>query len=356
MVFSVREMSEMIIIYGECRRNAAAAAALYQERFPNRRVVTTDQLRRVVRRLQTTGQLTARPRARRPRGAGRPEHVQQVLTAVRENPHTSSRAIGSQLQISHQTVLRILKTRGFHPYHMQIHQHLQINDPLRRLEYCNWLDVQLDGHPDFCQRVVWSDEATFGQDGNVNTHNAHYWNTENPHWLREGGDQVRFKVNVWCGIFNYTLIGPVFLPEYLNGQRYLQLLQVHLERFLDDLPLRLLPQVWYQHDGAPPHFSRRVRLFLNDAFPNRWIGRGGPINWPARSPDLNPLDFFFWGFVKSHVYNTRPQNVNDLRQRIVQACNRVTPEMLSAVRRNLRRRLRTCIAVEGGHFEHLLPH
>ncbi|KAJ8923944.1 hypothetical protein NQ315_006720 [Exocentrus adspersus] len=36
-----------------------------------------------------------------------------------------------------------------------------------------------------------------------------------------------------------------------------------------------------------------VRLFLNDVFPGKWIGKRGPIEWPARSPDLSPLDFYF---------------------------------------------------------------
>ncbi|KAL1446680.1 hypothetical protein WDU94_003650 [Cyamophila willieti] len=35
-------------------------------------------------------------------------------------------------------------------------------------------------------------------------------------------------------------------------------------------------------------------------FPGRWIGRGGI----ARCPDFNPLDFFFWGLMRSLVYKT----------------------------------------------------
>ena len=50
--------------------------------------------------------------------------------------------------------------------------------------------------------------------------------------------------------------------------------------------------MWYQHDGAPAHFSIAARQVLNDKYPNRWIGRGGPVPWPPRSPDLTPLDFF----------------------------------------------------------------
>jgi len=44
--------------------------------------------------------------------------------------------------------------------------------------------------------------------------------------------------------------------------------------------------MYFHHDGAPPHSSREVRNFLNYRFPGRWIGRSGPHNWPARSPDL----------------------------------------------------------------------
>ena len=47
-------------------------------------------------------------------------------------------------------------------------------------------------------------------------------------------------------------------------------------------------------DGAPPHFSCFATdvLRVNERFPDAWIGRGGPIPCPPRSPDLSPLDFF----------------------------------------------------------------
>ena len=48
----------------------------------------------------------------------------------------------------------------------------------------------------------------------------------------------------------------------------------------------------FQHDGCPALYSRHVREYLNQTYPHRWIGRGGEILWPSRSPDLNPLDFF----------------------------------------------------------------
>ena len=44
-----------------------------------------------------------------------------------------------------------------------------------------------------------------------------------------------------------------------------------------------------------------MRNHLNVTYPNRWIGRGGPVQW---SPDLTPLDFFLWADMKSMVYGT----------------------------------------------------
>jgi hypothetical protein len=56
-----------------------------------------------------------------------------------------------------------------------------------------------------------------------------------------------------------------------------------------------------QHDGTTPHFSRVVIEFFNEGYEGRWIGTGGQVAWPTQSPDLNPLDFFLWGCMKSRV-------------------------------------------------------
>ncbi|CAF3237474.1 unnamed protein product [Rotaria sp. Silwood2] len=43
-----------------------------------------------------------------------------------------------------------------------------------------------------------------------------------------------------------------------------------------------LNDFWYQHDGAPAHYSRIAREYLDEMFPDRWMGRRGPIEWPPR--------------------------------------------------------------------------
>jgi hypothetical protein len=277
------------------------------------------------------------------------------MAYVQLHPHTGTRDVEQQSGISQRSVLRILHRNKFHPFKVHCHQGLEPRDYPVRLDFCNWLLLNIEADEHFLMNILWSDESQFTRDGVVNTHNAHYWSVENPHWLRETHHQVNWRVNVWCGILGNRLIGPIFYPGTLNGARYRQqILQAVVEPFVDDLPLATRRVLWYQHDGAPPHFELAVREYLYTEFPDHWIGRGGPIHWPARSPDITPLDFFLWGFLKEKVYETMPADVNVLEQRIRDACAGITPDILASVRDATRRRLQYCIAADGAHFEHIL--
>ena len=190
--------------------------------------------------------------------------------------------------------------------------------------------------PNFLANILFTDEVHFSRDGIVNTHNAHYWSPENPYWMRQTRHQVQWSINVWCGILGDRLVGPVFYHGILNGQRYLDMiLRAVVEDLAENLPLRDATVLWLQQDGAPPHYAHHVRAWLDGNFPGQWIGRGGPVEWPPRSPDLTPLDFFLWGYIKTLVYETAPQDLEDLQQRIRDACGTVHVGMLRAVRNNI---------------------
>jgi hypothetical protein len=69
----------------------------------------------------------------------------------------------------------------------------------------------------------------------------------------------------------------------------------------------------FQRDGAPAHVGAIARSALDERFRGRWIGRGGPINWPPRNPELTPTDFFFfWRYNKDVVHSERvPKDCSD---------------------------------------------
>jgi len=71
------------------------------------------------------------------------------------------------------------------------------------------------------------------------------------------------------------LIAPYIFPQPLTGGIYANFWQDELPALLENLPLQTRRQMYYQRDGALPHFSQVVRQYLNHKFPDRWIGRGG---------------------------------------------------------------------------------
>lgn len=79
----------------------------------------------------------------------------------------------------------------------------------------------------------------------------------------------------------------------------------------------------FQHDGASDHYGREVGHYLDGTFPSRWIGRGGPIARPPRSPDLSCLDFFLRKQLKSVIYATPPESEEDLFARLSAVAGKV---------------------------------
>ena len=108
----------------------------------------------------------------------------------------------------------------------------------------------------------------------------------------------------------------------------------------------------------PPHWHKLVRYWLNDVVTDRWIGSHGPddrayLQWPPRSPDLTPCNFFLWGFVKDKVYMPPfPANLLELRDRIREAVAAITPDKL-IIWEELASRLDVYHVINGAHIEHL---
>lgn len=125
---------------------------------------------------------------------------------------------------------------------------------------------------------------------------------------------------------------------------------------LEDIPLALHRNLYFQHDGAPPHYGHQVREYLAQVFGSRCIGRGCPIAWPPRSPDLTPLDYYLWGDVKRLVYSEEVTSVGQLKEKVVSAFSTIKDNLhvLRKLKQNSRRRARLCIAYNGGNFEQYL--
>ena len=349
LTYSNIEYCDMIFIYGFCNGNASAAAEEYRRRYQDRRHPDGRVFVRVHQHLRDKGTFPGiTPTAERV-GA---ENRHGIVQMARRSPRISTRRLSSRLGVPHTTVWRTLRKEGLHPYHLHKAQHLKPEDYERRLTFCHWLD----DHPQLCPYILYTDESCFTRDGTTNLHNEHYWAEENPHQLVQCNFQERFSVSVWCGIIDDRLIGPHIFEHRLTGETYLDFLRNQLPQLLRDVPVNTQERMMLQQDGAPPHSSRQVKEYLNTTFPERWIGRGGPHQWPARSPDLTPLDFFLWGHMKSLVYQEKPESRNNLILRIMEAAEEIRGDraMLKNATTSVLDRARKCIECGGCHFEHLL--
>ena len=112
-------------------------------------------------------------------------------------------------------------------------------------------------------------------------------------------------VTVWGALSSKGVVGPVFFDGTVDGSNYIEMLR---DLVVPQFRIRAkFAELFFQQDGAPPHYALAVRDYLNQTFPQRWFGRRGSIEWPPLSPDLIPMDFFFWGVVKNKAYEIPTQ-------------------------------------------------
>jgi hypothetical protein len=75
-----------------------------------------------------------------------------------------------------------------------------------------------------------------------------------------------------------------------------------------------------------------------------------PIAWPPRSPNLTPVDFFLWGYVKNIVYQVQINELQHLKARIREDVATETLNMLQATWNEVEYRLDICRATKGAHI------
>ncbi|GFU81790.1 transposable element Tcb1 transposase [Trichonephila clavipes] len=181
------------------------------------------------------------------------------------------------------------------------------NDHQARRRFVEWVQNEIAVVPDFHKRILFSDEAHFWLNGYVNKQNCHIWSEANPQ---------------------------VYVETPLHPEK--------------------LAELWFQQDGATCHTARATINLLKDTFGDRLISRFGPVNWPPRSCDLTPLDYFLWGYVKSLVYADKPQTLDHLEDNIRSVMADIRPQMLEKVIENWTSRLDYIRASRGSDMPEII--
>ncbi|GFX46987.1 uncharacterized protein TNCV_316101 [Trichonephila clavipes] len=186
------------------------------------------------------------------------------------------------------------------------------NDHQARRRFVEWTQNEIAVVPDFHKRILLSNEAHFWWNGYVNKQNCRIWSEANPQVYVETPLHPE-KLTVRCALWAGGIIGPYF---FKNDEGH------------------NATELWFQQDGATCHTARATIDLLKDTFGDRLISRFGPVNWPPRSCDLTPLDYFLWGFVKSLVYADKPQTHDHLEDNIRRVIADIRPQMLEKVIEN----------------------
>ena len=97
---------------------------------------------------------------------------------------------------------------------------------------CDWFLGTIYWDQEFLSRVMFSDEANFYVNGEVNK-NQRYWSNENPHFHFGMNEQGGRRLMVWVGVWGEVLVGPFFFHGTVTGDTYFRMLGNDLVPELD---------------------------------------------------------------------------------------------------------------------------
>ena len=314
---------------------------------------TVTAVQNLVTKFESTYSLFDAPRSGRPSISS--DYVDQVSDLLEENHgRISTTLIGRQLNIPQSTVHKIV-TQHLHmyPYKFHLVHHLTEGDKVKRIEFCRKFLKLCDDDENWISKILFTDEAHFHLNGDVNTHNVRIWSTDNPNEVIEQPLHSP-KVTVFCGFSSKFITPPYFFEDdnqqtvTVTGDRYRRMLQNFLFPFLRSK--RKMSSVIFQQDGAAPHTANDTKHLLSQSFGERVISKGFPFKWPPRSGDLNGCDYWLWGYLKANAYMPPPANLVQLKEKISSLVSNIPQVMLKAATGSLGPRAQLCLENNGGHI------
>jgi hypothetical protein len=100
--------------------------------------------------------------------------------------------------------VKALQLKAYRPHLLQM---LTEDDFGWRVEFLEWFSIHCEAEPNFPQCILWTDEASFKLNGQINRHNSVYWRDSNPHEVILEELNVP-GLTVWAGIWCGGIVGP----------------------------------------------------------------------------------------------------------------------------------------------------
>lgn len=301
-----------------------------------------------IKRFVDTGSIENRPKPGRKRCVRTPRVIKVVRERIRRGCDRSARKMAAELNISRESVRRILRKdldmKAFKK--RKIHGLTEATKQKRKQRS----KLLLSWHAD--SEIFFSDEKLFVLQAPHHTQNDRLWGVSISDIPKHKRNVPRYQnsssVMVWGAISRKGKLPLVFIDKgvKINAKYYLE----------EVLQKRLIPAVQqmygteyycFQQDGAPAHTANLVQKWceenLTDYIPKN--------EWPPSSPDLNPLDFCIWGYMLQKLKKYKYHNLDDFKAVIIKLWDDIPMDVVRAACDVFAKRLKLVIRANGGTIE-----
>lgn len=297
------------------------------------------------------------PQRRNRRAVRTCEAIRKVRNmANKENP-PSQRSIANQCSISQTSVNRILhkdlqlKTRIKSAVHKLTEAHIKNRKTNVRKLY----ERRLAG--DKSEFVVTLDEAFVYLDDTNRNRRICYVKVgkDIPHeWVYERIESFK-KGFMIVGAITGRGVLPLIrvLPNAkINANYYVNnVLRPLIEEELPKLYPDDLNKVFIHHDKCSSHTAFKTQQYLEDVSQRLGVSVIRNEEIPVKSPDVSPLDFFGFGFLKQRLFPRRVKTLYGLWKVCKQEWFGISPELVVKVFNNWKKRCRLVMRHKGKHIE-----
>lgn len=193
------------------------------------------------------------------------------------------------------------------------------------------------------RKVIWSDETKI----NRYTTDGRQWS-----WKREGEPltQKDFiqtvkhgggNIKIW-GCFTAFGVGSLQkIDGNMNKIMYLDILKSKLKETIENMPYPI-NEVIFQQDNDPKHTAKVVKKWLHEQDFKL-------LEWPAQSPDLNPIENL-WALLKKGLannYDSPPSSLPVLYDRVQEQWYNLSLDLCEKLVKSMSNRLQAVIKAKG---------